>query len=246
MVKRKRIFARRTRFGGEMMRLKRTRRRAPRAIPVKLVRRRRGAPRRNKAGILPDRKIATLRYVDHFLQNADTSLTVTQWRANSLFDPDLTGVGHQPRGFDQWMTLYQKYAVLSSTITVRAWSRSSLEPVAFSIQTSETGITNDLNLIDMMENNPRTTRLGCYRADGGGHRGMFLRTSVNVAKFLNRSGGIADDPDLQGDVTANPAKQITYFLNSVRVGSVNGGAVAVVLSISYRVMFLEPHKHAVS
>lgn len=35
------------------------------------------------------------------------------FRANSLFDPDLTGTGHQPRGFDQWATFYGQYKVHS-------------------------------------------------------------------------------------------------------------------------------------
>lgn len=35
---------------------------------------------------------------------------------NSLFDPDITGVGHQPLGFDQWSTFYNKYTVYGSKI----------------------------------------------------------------------------------------------------------------------------------
>lgn len=34
-------------------------------------------------------------------------------RMNSIFDPDYTGVGHQPLGHDQWATYYDKYQVES-------------------------------------------------------------------------------------------------------------------------------------
>jgi len=34
-----------------------------------------------------------------------------QFRLNSLFDPDFTGTGHQPKGFDQLAALYQRYRV---------------------------------------------------------------------------------------------------------------------------------------
>lgn len=37
---------------------------------------------------------------------------------NSLYDPDITGVGHQPLGYDQWTPLYNKYTVFGSKIEV--------------------------------------------------------------------------------------------------------------------------------
>ena len=32
--------------------------------------------------------------------------------ANGLYDPNITGIGHQPRGFDQLMALYDHYVVI--------------------------------------------------------------------------------------------------------------------------------------
>lgn len=39
-------------------------------------------------------------------------------RLNSLYDPDLTGAGHQPYGFDTLMSLYRNYKVLSTTVSL--------------------------------------------------------------------------------------------------------------------------------
>lgn len=39
-------------------------------------------------------------------------------RANSLFDPNETGVGHQPLYFDQFSAVYNRYQVYAATITV--------------------------------------------------------------------------------------------------------------------------------
>ncbi len=33
------------------------------------------------------------------------------WSLNSIFDPDVSGVGHQPLGHDQWANLYHDYYV---------------------------------------------------------------------------------------------------------------------------------------
>ena len=41
-----------------------------------------------------------------------------QFRANSLYDPDLSGVGHQPMGFDEMSARYLHYQVLGSRIKV--------------------------------------------------------------------------------------------------------------------------------
>lgn len=43
---------------------------------------------------------------------------------NSIFDPDYTGVGHQPYGRDQWATLYGKYMVTSAVVRVK-WSNTA-------------------------------------------------------------------------------------------------------------------------
>jgi len=59
------------------------------------------------------------RYVQSNVLNAATgSLGIYQFRVNSLFDPDLTGTGHQPYGFDQFKTYYATYLVVKSQITV--------------------------------------------------------------------------------------------------------------------------------
>jgi hypothetical protein len=45
--------------------------------------------------------------------------TQQAWRLNSLFDPNLTGTGHQPYGFDQLAALYQRYLVYAVTFDLK-------------------------------------------------------------------------------------------------------------------------------
>ncbi len=46
--------------------------------------------------------------------------TENAFSLNSLYDPDITGVGHQPYGFDQVASLYSKYLVMSCDVQIRA------------------------------------------------------------------------------------------------------------------------------
>jgi len=57
-----------------------------------------------------DRILLKLPYEQNITFTANTYLE-NQFNVNSLFDPDRTGVGHQPMGFDQWTTFYNRYLV---------------------------------------------------------------------------------------------------------------------------------------
>lgn len=66
-----------------------------------------------KALVIPDKALVTLPYSDYKQFVGNTANIPIQWkfRMNSLFDPDLTYTGHQPLGFDQWKTFYNRYRV---------------------------------------------------------------------------------------------------------------------------------------
>lgn len=54
-----------------------------------------------------------------------TLATVTSrlFRLNSLYDPDLSGLGTQPVGYDQWAAFYNKYRVVSTEVEIRVENR---------------------------------------------------------------------------------------------------------------------------
>lgn len=49
---------------------------------------------------------------------AAVDAAIQQFRGNSLYDPDYTGIGTQPRGYDQLTQFYNKYRVYASSIKV--------------------------------------------------------------------------------------------------------------------------------
>lgn len=68
---------------------------------------------------LPSSLVTTLRYRQQYSYDTASGLLGSySFRANSCFDPDYTGIGHQPMGFDQFAALFAHYTVLKSTIKV--------------------------------------------------------------------------------------------------------------------------------
>lgn len=73
-----------------------------------------GAFRGYDRGPLPQMKNAVLKYAETVeLTTGTTGLFGTQqvWQLASLFDPNYTGTGHQPYGFDQLAAEYRRYRV---------------------------------------------------------------------------------------------------------------------------------------
>lgn len=74
----------------------------------------RSLPRRQGKEGVPPTQLSTLVFPVAFTSSSGTGgAWYWQWRINSLYDPDFTGGGVQPTTFDQWMTLYDRYRVLS-------------------------------------------------------------------------------------------------------------------------------------
>lgn len=66
-------------------------------------------------------KLVKLRYADNFTLNPTTGVIgVHTFCANGLYDPNITGTGHQPMYFDTYSAIYDQYVVLGSKITIHA------------------------------------------------------------------------------------------------------------------------------
>lgn len=60
-----------------------------------------------------------LKYVDRFnMSNALGIYSEILFNLNSLFDPDRTGTGHQPLGFDNLATIFSRYRVLKTSYRI--------------------------------------------------------------------------------------------------------------------------------
>jgi len=74
---------------------------------------------------LDPHKFMTLRYVENFTTSIATTVGSQQtMNLNSLFDPNRTGTGHQPYGYDTIATLYNRYRVISTRYKIVLGSRN--------------------------------------------------------------------------------------------------------------------------
>lgn len=94
-------------------------------------------------GPIPNRAIVTLKYSQ--LNNSNGAAVDYMFNLNSLFDPDRTGVGHQPLGFDQYSAFYNRYKVFKCKVTVQATCTGSLNCIGIvgdNVGSTYAGLTN--------------------------------------------------------------------------------------------------------
>lgn len=186
----------------------------------------------------------TVRYAQTFTVNPGVAGVpgVQTFRANSLYDPDVTGAGHQPRGFDQLIALYDHFVVSNTKITV--W---------FSGQTAETvnyiaGITLQddgtvsTDFHDYLERGYSTNQM---LGVGVGSKPTKMVMYSDTAKFLGRSG-ILQDSELKGNASGNPAESLIFHVWATSANGTDTGALSCYCTIDYNVWFIEPKDVAIS
>lgn len=204
-------------------------------------RKRRGYTVSQNTNIVPQRQIVKLTYIQRVLFDPALGASVVNiFSANGMYDPDVSGVGGQPLGFDQWMPFYNHYVVLGSKCDV------SFNPVG-------EGGTNG-NFIAFLQVKADTTsqptdvernleyQHTVYKVGGSAqaNNGTKLSMKMSTKRFLGRSNPLSD-PDLKGTSTSNPSES-SYF--HVGVAPINSGydlgAVTALVRINYIAALLEP------
>ncbi len=66
--------------------------------------------------IVPDVYRTKIAFHSRVNMGGSAGVIVQKYRGNDLYDPDVSGVGGQPEGFDQLMALYERFRVLGSAI----------------------------------------------------------------------------------------------------------------------------------
>lgn len=211
--------------------------------------RRRGYTRYRRQPILegfPKRKLVKLRYVQEVsLDPGLSSFSVYEFRANSVFDPDFTGTGHQPMGFDEWSALYERYTVYGSKINVMyaPESTTSVTPAYYGITTYGTSgqLASTYGNVEAILEGKLT---GFTTTMGGNLNSTFMPRTLtrkwSAKRFFGKKDPL-DDPDVGALISASPVNVAYFGLWAGAIGGNNPGVLNFRVLIDYIVMFHEPY-----
>lgn len=164
------------------------------------------------------------------------------WSCNGLFDPNITGGGHQPRGFDQLMELYDHYVVIGmkAEIVLANTDTTEAQHVCAYIKDDATPLATST---DILEN--RYIKWKMLAPEGSGANTAKMTIQVNPNKFLGRSRPLSD-PELKGSVVANPAEQCFLILQSFPQTNTNLAPMMCTVRITYTAILIEPKQPTIS
>lgn len=189
-----------------------------------------GTISRPLANITPQGVVVTVNYVTP-VQLSDSSLGFANYyfRAASIFDPDLSGVGHQPLGHDQLETMYQRYRVLSAKITVEAVnSLATSSPCTLYVapRTTTVGVGPD----SIQE---ATGTKYCVLS-GAENRVGKLSVYMNIDK-MEGDPGAKYDKDYTASFGSNPTRDVYFIVGCNNIAGGSQVAVAANVKIEYTV-----------
>lgn len=155
----------------------------------------------------PNRYICKMKYATTVSTDATGQY---QFRLNSLFDPDLTGVGHQPYGFDTASGMYNRYRVIACGWRIQQPSAYNGTPTILASLPNNDALIAWSNFGEMCEN-PRAK----WVTNNPGATSPVLKGKVYLPKLMGRSRTqyMADD-NYQAIVTTNPVENGFLYVTS--------------------------------
>lgn len=185
----------------------------------------------SQAGLgLPSKKFVRLRYCD---QRTITStlggLSKYLFAANGLYDPDITGAGHQPYGFDQWMTFYKYATVRKSRIVLETCSEQfpQIIGVTFALTDPTATISDSVGLTET--NRGVAVLTNAYR----------LR-AIETNFDLKLAAPDHDPADVRSSAAANPTTTMIYCVYMQTADLTTTSRCFLFTSIEYEVELEQP------
>lgn len=191
--------------------------------------------------ILGNKHFATLRYGTKLAIDPNGTIPFAQhvFSANSVYDPDYTAIGHQPRGFDQLMSLYDHFIVTKATIHVRADNKNSYGTQIIVSLRNTPGLPGTA-LEDILEYEPKKTINIASKWTGS------VTMSVNPNTFLFGESKFNSDHDNKNSKLTGPVEQCYFHVAAMPYQLMDAAPIDMYVEIVYSGYAIEPSHPSIS
>lgn len=162
----------------------------------------------NMIGLAP-RSYMKFRYkTEGTLSGGGASYDAHQFCANGLYDPDITGTGHQPPQFDRMITLYDKYRVYKIKAVATFVNASTTVPIDAAMYLSNESTTEFNPLLHDLTNSQYISSRTLTVSKGARDITTMTRT-WDLSKFYGSK--YWNEDQFTGSSSSNPGERC--FLN---------------------------------
>lgn len=184
----------------------------------------------------PDRLMVKLKYTQKIdFSGANTVAQI--FRANGLFDPDLSGSGFQPNGFDQYAAFYTRYRVHAAKI--EGWyitdAATAGGTAVVSIAPSSTPTTVG-GAFEGIIGNPYVK--WCTVGPSSGENNQKLTNYVSIQKFQGKPGVKYDDVNA-ALIGALPSRETYWICEASAVDGISNVDMTGIFCITYYCEFYD-------
>lgn len=192
----------------------------------------------------PRTTMVKLRYVDSCDLDPGAG-TVAQhvFSANSCFDPNVTGFGHQPMNFDEWSSLYNHYVVVGSkiTATLHLGTGVGANGSLFGINLQDdTSVSTDPSTL--MEQSLTKYKLANYANTQNSGNGSVVTKGFSCKRFFNIANPTDNITRVGAGIGSSPIEAANFivFFGPPPGVVTDYTSVNATVVIDYIVMFSEP------
>lgn len=191
---------------------------------------------------MPTKKLVKLKYATTVSLNASASTpNYKYFSCNGMYAPEIVG-GHSPLFYNQWMSNYDHYQVIGSSMRVTQvpTGASNSNPALWGIILDDETTFSYTNAAQIVESNQGRNFRQCQNGSSGlntNGRNPRLIKKFSAKKHL---GDLSDKHE--GSATSNPTDQMFYglWVASPDTGATDPNNMTFMVEISYIAILKEP------
>jgi len=188
---------------------------------------------------IPDEVRVKLKYSEQFILTETTGTANSYiFRGNGPFDPDLTGTGSQPSGYDQWSSFFLSQRTLGCRIKVRMISlaatltyfRYCVGPIPGTVTYNNSSGIDNMAVGKYVQTREVITNTKPQVVD------MEFSTAKIYGKSLN---AVEEEDDFSSVIGGIPNNQWTWQIMLDALDLTNTASITVIVELWYDVVFYQ-------